>query len=102
MEEVIKKIIDIEEKAQKVVDDALEEKRLKEEEHMLKILKLEDTIVNDAKRKVEQIRIREFDEIRDKENEKILECDKKLQAMEQLAAKNMDQWVDELVKRVLS
>lgn len=102
MEEVIKMIIQIEDKAQKIIDDALANKKLKEAEHKERIKSLEDTIINDAKHKVEQIREREFMEIKGQEIVKIFECERRLKKMDVDADAKMDQWVEELVKRVLS
>lgn len=102
MEEVIKMIIQIEDKAQKIIDDAVADKKFKESEHKERIKLLEDTIVNDAKHKVDQIREREFMEIKGQEIVKIFACERHLEQMEIEAKAKMDIWVDELVKRVLS
>jgi len=102
MEEVIKNIIQIEDKAQKIIDDAIANKKLKEAEHKERVKSLEDTIINDAKHKVEQIREREFLEIREQEEAKVAKCQVRLEQMDIDAQKQMDSWVEELVKRVLS
>lgn len=102
MEDVIKKIIKIEDKAQKIIDDAVTNKKLKETQHKERVKSLEDTIINDAKHKVEQIREREFLEIKEQEEAKVLKCEKRLEDMDLDAEKKMDVWVEELVKRVLS
>jgi len=102
MEEVIKQIIDIEEEAKKIIDDSLKDTQLKEENHRQRILDLEEKLVNDAKEKVRQIRERELNEIKEQEEAKIRRCDNRLVEMNQYAKENMDMWVNDLVKRVLS
>jgi len=102
MEEVIKMIIQIEDKAQKIIDDAIAEKELKEKQNKERIKALEDKLLNDAKLKVKQIRERDFLEIKEQEDDKILKCENHLEKMEEDALENMDTWVEELVKRVLS
>ena len=102
MEEVIKKIIEIEFKAQEVIDKALAEKELDEKQNMDRIKELKVSLINDANHKVDQIREREFLEIKEQEVEKIKKCDEFVIKMEENAESNMDIWVEELVKRVLS
>lgn len=102
MEDVIKMIIQIEDKAQKIIDDAVADKKHKEADHKERVKALEDTIINDAKHKVEQIREREFLEIKEQEEAKVVKCEKRLDQMDINAAEKMDMWVEELVKRVLS
>lgn len=102
MEEVIKMIIQIEDKAQKIIDDAIANKKLKETEHKERIIALEETIISDAKHKVDQIREREFLEIKEQEEAKVVKCDNRLKKMDEDAQGKMDAWVEELVKRVLS
>ncbi len=101
MEEVIKQIIDIEDKAQGIIDEANKEKEQKELEHKKKLEALEATIISDAKEKVKQIRAREFDEIREQEEEKVRRCDRQIVEMEKYAEDNMEKWVNDLVNRVL-
>ncbi len=101
MEEVIRQIIDIEEQAQKIIDDALEDKRRKEEEHVAQVNELEDQLMQDAHRKVAQIREREFKEIREQQRKMQEKCKNRQEAMEKRAAQEMDKWVDNLVNRVL-
>ncbi len=102
MEKVIKQIMEIEEKAQKIIDDALLEKKQKEKEHKLRVEALEYQIINDAKLKVQQIRDREFNDIKEAEEEKVTKCVNHLLEMDKYADDNMDEWVENLVRRVLS
>lgn len=101
MEEVIKQIIDIEDKAQSIIDEAIKDKKTREQEHKARIEELEDAIVEDARRKVAQIREREFNEIKEAEEAKVRRCDERLVQMDAYAKENMEQWVEDLVKRVL-
>lgn len=102
MEEVIKKIIQIELDAKKMMNDVLEEKKRKEQEHERIIAELRATTLKRAKDKVDQIRIREFKEIEDSEIRKKQQCELRLQQMDAYAKEHMDTWVDELVNRVTS
>lgn len=101
MEEVIKQIIDIEEQAQKIIDDALEEKQRKESEHVAHVKELEQQLMQDAHRKVAQIREREFKEIREQQQKMKEKCANRQLAMEKKAAQEMEKWVTNLVNRVL-
>lgn len=101
MEEVIRQIIDIEEQAQKIIDDTLEEKRHKEEEHIAQVKELENQLMQDAHRKVAQIREREFKEIHEQQRKMKDKCANRQAAMEKKASQEMDKWVDNLVNRVL-
>jgi hypothetical protein len=102
MEEVIKKIIEIEDVAKEIMDVTLAEKEQNEKEHKDELIKLEEKLISDAQRKVRQIREREFLEIKAAEEAKVKRCDEQIIAMDHNAAKMMDTWVNELVKRVLS
>jgi len=102
MEEVIRKIIQIELDAKKMINDVLEEKKVKEENHNKAINQLREETFKRAKSKVEQIRLREFKEIEDSEIKKRQRCEARLQQMDAYAKEKMDIWVDELVNRVLS
>jgi len=101
MEEVIKKIIEIEETAQKLMEDTEKEKEEKKKEHQARIQALEEKIMHDAKRKVVQLREREALENQKMTQEKIEMCDQHLIKMAKHMKKNKDQWVEELVEAVL-
>jgi vacuolar-type H+-ATPase subunit H len=101
MEEVIKKIIQIEEQAQSIISEAIQEKERKEKEHEDKIQNLHETIIDNAHKKVEQIRAREFEEINEKKTAMEDKCQAQLGRMQNNANQKMDQWVNELVNRVL-
>jgi ethanolamine utilization protein EutQ (cupin superfamily) len=101
MEDVIRRIIEIEDEARRIIDDSIADKKRKEKEHKERIEVLEQKIISDAKRKVEQIREREFAEIEEKERLKVEKCSKHIQSMRQHGDENMDRWVKELVDRVI-
>jgi hypothetical protein len=102
MEEVIRKIIQIELDAKKMMNDALEEKKAKEEEHNRLIKELQTNTLKRANDKIEQIRQREFQEIEESEIQKKQRCELRLRQMDAYAKENMETWVEQLVKRVLS
>ena len=101
MEEVIKKIIQIEEEAQAIIDETMKEKERKEKEHEEELVHLQASIIQNAHRKVEQIRKREFDEVNSKTANMEKKCEDRLQRIEKNADMKMDGWIDELVNRVL-
>lgn len=101
MEDVIKKIIKIEEKAQEIMSTTLKENNVKRKEADEKLKALEEEIVGHAQIKAKELRKRELrknaviaKEIRGK-------CDVRLQEMEAKAAANKDQWVKDLLDKVL-
>lgn len=101
MEEIIKKIIDIEYKAQSVIDDANQEKEKRKEALKEKLIVLEEQLISDAKRKIGQLRTRELDEaIR----ENVLEEEKCMASLIKMDAQKHEMekiWKDELVTSVL-
>lgn len=101
MQDVIRRIIKIEEKAQAIIEGANREKEQKKRDFDDRLESLEKRIIGDAKRKVSQIRERELSEnvvARDSQQEK---CNGKLEMMEQRVKENEAKWVDELVANVL-
>lgn len=101
MQDVIRRIIKIEEKAQAIIEGANREKEQKKKDFDDRLESLEKRIIGDAKRKVSQIRERELSEnvvARDSQQEK---CNSKLEMMEQRVKENEAKWVDELVANVL-
>lgn len=101
MEDVIRKIIKIEEKAQAIMDGAISEKMQMEQDFDEKLKALDDRIIGDAKRKISELRERELSENNEvMEQQKVL-CENKLSVMEEAVAKNREQWVETLVNNVL-
>lgn len=101
MEEIIKKIIDIEYKAQSVIDDANQEKEKRKEALKEKLVVLEEQLISDAKRKIGQLRTRELDEAL---RENALEEEKCTASLVKMDAQKHEMekiWKDELVTSVL-
>lgn len=101
MEDVIKKIIKIEEKAQAIMDGAISEKMRMEQDFDEKLTSLDNRIIGEAKRKVKELRERELSENSELVNAQVTQCDEKLQVMEKAVAENRDKWIDTLVANVL-
>lgn len=101
LEEVIRRIIDIEKKAQDLIDSAKKEEDRKKRELSDTMQKLEEQIMKAAYRKVEQIRTREIEEA--KKDAKILQnaCANKLEQIEEQYEKYRDIWCEQLVDTVL-
>lgn len=101
MEEVIKKIIKIEETAQEIMAETLKENEVKRQEAEEMLKNLEENIVGDAYRKAKQLRKRELKENAVVAKEIRGQCDGKIQAMKDKAAEKEAEWVDYLVNAVL-
>lgn len=101
MEDIIKQIIQIESEAQQIIDDAMVEKKKQEAEHEIKIKELREKIISDAHKKVESIKKREFAEIDEEEKAKAERCDEHILKIEAYAAEHIDEWVEDIVNRVL-
>jgi vacuolar-type H+-ATPase subunit H len=101
LENVVKKIIDIEKNAQQVIDDAEKEKQDKqvELERRLGILKKE--IAEGAKRKVKEIRQEELNGATKEAEDIIAKCSTQIEVMEENYEKNKERWKKELVEAVL-
>lgn len=101
MEDVIKKIINIEEKARAIIEAANQEKEIKEQEFDQKLSSLEEKIMGDARKKIKQLRERELNENTEAKRVSEQKCQKKIAIIEERVVKNKDQWVSELVENVL-
>ena len=101
MEDVIKKIIKIEEKAQSIMASTYRENEVKRQVAADQIKQLEATIIGDAHRKIEEIREKELSENSELLKEKSDVCNSKLKKMEAIVLKNEDQWVDNLYNKIL-
>ncbi|NDL66533.1 hypothetical protein [Anaerotalea alkaliphila] len=101
MEEIIKKIIDIEYQAQAVLDEAkeLKEQTDKELQEKLKALKLKSGM--DAKLEIERYRQQELKEFQRFEEREAEKTQKILRAMEDRRREMADKWKEELVESVL-
>lgn len=101
MEDVIKKIIRIEEKAQTIIEGANKEKEQMEAAFEEKLDALERRVIGDAKRKVRELRERELSDNIAAREAQVDKCNRKLAEMELRVKENRDKWVDELVDNVL-
>ncbi len=101
MEDVIKKIIEIEEKAQRILDEVAKEKEHKYEEHQKTIHTMEEKTTQNAHRKVREIRERELKEVNEKKQAMEEACAKQWQQMDVYSQEHMEQWVQELINHVL-
>ena len=102
MEKIIKRIIDIEYKAQAVIDNAAKEReeRKKAQQEVLK--EREGRIVQDANRKIDQIREREMKDVASVIAEENAKSDTAVQKLDVQAKEQSKQWVDQIVASVLS
>jgi hypothetical protein len=102
LEEVIKKIIDIEYKAQGIMDDTEEEKTQKYKELEAKINDLKEDILTQAEEKVNQLWDREIQEAKEIAQQKNKELVKKLDSIEKYANENKGEWVDRITENIIS
>ena len=101
MEEVIKRIIKIEEQARKTMAKTLEqnEKKRKDTEEALKVL--EEKLITETNMKVKELRKRELRENADAAKVIRKECDSHIRFMETRAKENEEEWIRYLVDKVL-
>ena len=101
MEEIIKRIIEIENKAQKAMKSAKEEKKAKEKEFENTLIELEEKIMEEAYSKIKQIREIELDEIENQAKEEKEKCNYVLEKMEEKHRKNAEKWKNEIVSSII-
>ena len=102
MEEMIEKVLEIEEMAQKLVEDAKAQ-----EEHMDEIVEeeakhLKDRLMGELAKEREEIRAEEEKRAQSEIDEAKAESDKTRAALEERFNKNKDAWADEIFKSVIS
>ncbi|PKM58081.1 MAG: hypothetical protein CVU98_02745 [Firmicutes bacterium HGW-Firmicutes-3] len=102
MEDVIKKIIDIEEKAQALMNHTLLEKEALIKSYEEKTIAMEKRILEEADTKIEQIRKKELSDSVAERKKIEAQCDMKMLAIEEKIRKNKEVWVEELVNQVLN
>lgn len=101
MEEVIRKIISIENEAQNIISNAEQEKQLKRNELEERLKSLEKKLMQDAHNKVIKLRETEL-EIAAVEAEKIVSaCSSKLECIARTYDENGEKWAVELTNSVL-
>lgn len=101
MEDVIRKIIKIEEEAQTIMSTTLRENEAKRQESLERLKLLEEKILGDAIKKTKEIRKRELRENATYAKEIRSECDARLENMVVKVKKNEEEWVRYLVEKVL-
>lgn len=101
LEEVIRKIISIENDAQRIMDLVEKEKQDKRVALQNELKQMQEKLVRDANHKVEEIKHMELKLLKEEANEMLKDCQRKINSMQELYDKNSDQWVDEIVQSVL-
>ena len=101
MEDVIKKIIKIEEKAQAIIASTLQENEVKRNATEERLKALEEQIVGDAHKKAKELRKKELSANASYAKEIRSQCDRRIKAMEDTAKEKSDQWVEYLLGKVL-
>jgi vacuolar-type H+-ATPase subunit H len=102
MEDVLKKIIELEYKAQQIKNEAIEEKKRLFEEAEAEIAKMKEEIFLSVKNQIEDMKKIEQDNIK-KESEKLmLDTERKIGLMWEEFNKNKDLWVKEIFNKVVS
>ncbi len=101
MEDVIRRIIEIEEEAQKILKDTKEENARKENEAREALDHLHEKIVGDAHRKEKELRKKELRENATAAREIRAKCDEQLIRLEEKVKLKEEEWVKMLVDAVL-
>lgn len=101
MEEIIKRIVNIESHAKELINNAEKEKNEREKELEKKLKNLKSSLLEDANKKISTIRKKEFEDV-SKELEKMeIDCLKKIEKMQRQYEENVDNWVNSLVNAVI-
>jgi len=101
MEEIIKRIIYIENKAQKVINTAEQEKISKQEDLVKRLDALEEKLYKDADKKIEIMREKELKIAKDKAQKMSESCTGKLKMIEQYGKDHKEEWCKQLYEAVL-
>ncbi len=101
MEDVIKKIIKIEEKAQEIMRSTHHENEVKRQVAEDQMKQLEEMIIGDAHQKIKEIREKELSENSALQQEQLEVCNKRLKKMEAKVLQNEEKWIDDLYKLIL-
>lgn len=99
--EVIKKIINMEEKAQQIIDSARNEEASINKNLQDDINKMEEEIVFKQKRKISQLTEHELNEAKNEALKNEQETKEKISKMEEYADKNIENWCKELVTSII-
>lgn len=101
MEDLIMKIIDIEDRAQELIKDAKEADRELEERLENETKKLEKDIVRKAEVKRETLKQIENEDADRKIEEINCEVEKQIESLNAKYIENKDKWVDEIVGNII-
>jgi len=101
LEEVIKKIIYIENQAQKVMDSAEQEKLDRKNELDQSLKQLKETILDDTNKKIKTIRDAEINEVKKEAQVKEAECISRVQSIQKHYEEKCEEWANSLVEAVL-
>lgn len=101
MDELIKQIIDIEERAQEVIKGARAAKKELSERVTLDSIKMQNDIETQAQAKNESIKRIEADEVEKRLGEINAETEKTLSALEEKYRLNKDKWIEAIVSGVI-
>lgn len=101
MEDVIRKIIKIEETAQAIMTSTLEENEAKRKSAEAYVNDLRDKIIGGAHKKAKVLRKRELGENASYAKEIRSKCDRRLVEMVEKANAHEEEWINYLVDKVL-
>ncbi|PKM95505.1 MAG: hypothetical protein CVU84_05410 [Firmicutes bacterium HGW-Firmicutes-1] len=101
MEEVIQKIIYIENQAQKVMDSAEQEKLDRKNELEQSLKKMKESLLQDTNKKINTIREAEINEVKKEAQVKEAFCVSKMQDIQKLYEQKSEEWAVSLVDAVL-
>ena len=102
MQDLLKKIIEMDEQARKIEQQAKSEKLKSEEEVEALRRKIYDDYIERARDRVEKNIAVDEQHAKERIDDCIKETEEKKRAMRRRYADNKDAWVDEIVKRALS
>ncbi|MFP4697904.1 MAG: hypothetical protein ACLFMO_04265 [Eubacteriales bacterium] len=101
MKEVIKRIIDIENGAQELLNDTEIEKEKKYKDMKNTINKMKDDYMLRADNKITQLRKQELKDAKNLADKQLQEANNQLQKIEEYANENLEEWVNKVVSAVL-
>lgn len=102
MNELLKKIISIEEKAQQIIESAHDEKRDIEKQMEEESEHLEKDIVHKQEKKIKELQNLEFSAAEEEANKVHAHTKTQIEEMDKIANAHMEQWVEDLFKAVVS
>ncbi|NLY43781.1 MAG: hypothetical protein GX066_07405 [Clostridiaceae bacterium] len=101
MDDIIKKILEIEERAKQIVEDANCQKEKMDEEIKKEIDKMKEELQQRAKRKIQQIREKEMKEAHKKVSEIEEQSKRQLEAITVLASNKKKEWETMVINRIV-